>query len=571
MGVRTFDYRNPNGTVTDAVAKATLKARLFQREIVDGTVRTIAKFNIKLVNGQASAVLSDTAPNQAWVIVEPPAIAGPKTLFKQISGDGPITDAPDVDPSTLAPLNPLPPSAQEILSEAATARDDAQGHAQDALVSADDASGFADDAEGFRDEAESFAQDAAASVANLDPDVAANINDTDSETRTALNSTIATVGNEHYIQLADADNYVAKSAGGFDELDAHRAVALRTWARAFANRDAAPAVVLALGDSVVEGASSTTPEKRWIDLVASRLMQRAPCVGGNPAGGRSYIPTKYISPSVLFPAATLVGGTNWTQFGAGQRSHRYNAAGTATFAFTGTSARIHYAKGGSAAGFTYTVDGGSAVPVSWSAKPANDPNDGYVVNITGLSAGAHTVVVTWASGQYYLNGLEVFNGDELKGVRVIDAGHGGWRADSVVSNSTASKYLSQTVAAFQPALVISEFAINEYKDGTTPAAYKVAMVEMMEQVRVGCTRPPSFLLFLPYKPNIATPAHPWEEYAAVLQEIAAENPAATFIDMSKRLPNVSGDTLGVYADTLHPNDIGASMIADVVVQELLPR
>lgn len=227
MGAIKFLYRNPDATGVDEATRGHVEVRLFQREIADGSFRTVEEFEVPLVPtpfdadgeeitddsepafwaGYAVAELSDTGVNQAWFVREKAGIAGADKFYKQVSGDANFVDLPDVDPSTLAPLNPLPPSAQEILSEAAAARDDAQGYAQDALVSADDA-------EGFRDEAETFAQgaddarvaaEAAAVQAPIDAAAAATAvlaNKADKSTQdtvetgrlsvASLNSTIAT-------------------------------------------------------------------------------------------------------------------------------------------------------------------------------------------------------------------------------------------------------------------------------------------------------------------------------------------------------------------------------------------
>lgn len=143
MGIITFKYGNPTKTGVDAAAAASLTARLYQREVASGAVRTISQFEIKLVVGIAAAALSDTSVNQCWVISEGTAIAGAQVFYKKVAGDALFTELIDVDPRTFAPLNPIPPSAADILAEAGEARDDAQGFAGDAAGSAGAAAGSA--------------------------------------------------------------------------------------------------------------------------------------------------------------------------------------------------------------------------------------------------------------------------------------------------------------------------------------------------------------------------------------------------------------------------------------------
>lgn len=150
MAVITFDYLNPTAS-GDRAASGTLEAHLYEREIIGGAFRTIKRFDIPLVDGQASAQFSSTGPNQCWVIKERAPMPGAKTFYKKVIGDAAFTDLVDVDPTTFAPLVPVPPSAQDVLAEAGEARDDAQAAAGEAAGASGDASTAAAQAAAARD------------------------------------------------------------------------------------------------------------------------------------------------------------------------------------------------------------------------------------------------------------------------------------------------------------------------------------------------------------------------------------------------------------------------------------
>jgi hypothetical protein len=131
MGTITFDYTNPEQDGIDAPTKGALDAHLYEREIVSGRFRTVQRFTIPLVEGVATAVLSDTGVNQCWVIRELAPIAGRKRFYKAVAGDAAFTDLVDVNPETFEPITATPTVADTIAAavaaeSAARAAGDAQ-------------------------------------------------------------------------------------------------------------------------------------------------------------------------------------------------------------------------------------------------------------------------------------------------------------------------------------------------------------------------------------------------------------------------------------------------------------
>lgn len=68
----------------------------------------------------------------------------------------------------------------------------------------------------------------------------------------------------------------------------------------------------------------------------------------------------------------------------------------------------------------------------------------------------------------------------------------------------------------------------------------------------------------------------WDPYVTALRELAADDPDGEFLDLATRMPdapaaNFSTESLGLFADTLHPSDAGHGYIADVLAGVLSPR
>ena len=174
------------------------------------------------------------------------------------AGPGPFTfeELVDIDTSTVEPLVPLPPSAQEVLEQAAAARDDAVAAAGDAVGSADFAGDAADDAEGFANLAEAAAAQAQVDMLSREPAGLSNA------TKTALSNTYGTL----------AADLVETQKAALTQIDPR---VMRPLRDALAGAATAPCVIVAAGDSLTKG-DYATPGFSWLELINKRLSAAYP-------------------------------------------------------------------------------------------------------------------------------------------------------------------------------------------------------------------------------------------------------------------------------------------------------
>lgn len=352
---------------------------------------------------------------------------------------------------------------------------------------------------------------------------------------------------------------------------------LTHWTNSLNNRDTAPAKVLTWGNSRTEGERATTLAKRWQDVLAANFRAAFPTAGVTNYCPHNYVPVSYISTSL----ATLGEWTNKTlnstpnNYGLGTRVVTMIAAGQgATLNFTGTSCKIAYTRTNTASSFTVKVDTGAAQTVSW---PAGAIAGSQLYTITGLTRGAHTVDVRWASGTNYIEGAHIYDGEAAKGIQFYDGGHSGTRSGNTYGAGT--QYVTQAVATVDPDLIIFGIGTNDY--GSTaenagninPATYKTNMKNMIAAFKAGCTSVPSIILTLDWKRGATWGPYTWDQYLNALREIAAEDPDAciTLFDLQASFPPNTDNSKGYYhTDLVHETDIGQAERARLLQALITP-
>lgn len=329
--------------------------------------------------------------------------------------------------------------------------------------------------------------------------------------------------------------------------------------------------ILVVGDSNGEGAGATVDiRNRWIDRLQALLRAKFP-TDGNPGATLSYVPAYNVVNMPSDMAVRSAGVTTGTSFGFGAKHAQLTATGhTVTFTVTGTSAKVVYPKSSTGGSFTWQVDGGTvSSPI---AQTNGSLQDGFTTDITLGASGSHTVVIAWASGSsVYVDGLLVYNGDETKGIRVIDGSHSGWGAQNYQLNGIQF-YQGSLTTMLAPALVIIALGINDFAFGSLSIAnYKIHMQANIDRYRGAIpTKPPSILLLAAHRRSPVTAVATWAEYVQAMKELAQANDGVAFLDLSTRLPQVSGDTRGLYADEVHLSNKGHSAVADYVAGFISP-
>lgn len=363
-------------------------------------------------------------------------------------------------------------------------------------------------------------------------------------------------------------------------IETQRAVALRPWLAALANRYNAPAPVVCLGDSISEGMGATAWNQRWVARFGQLLRARFPTPGAaGPAFGTNTIPA-YTLASATLPAPFTYGGSGLsgnTGYGLRRLTAQLNASfgphtsagGTGLFSgLTSCKVAYHTASNGGTLGIA--INGGAVTNIN-----TNGSGQELLSSSFALTGGTDSIVISHVTGTIeYFEGLHVWNGDETKGLNIYDAGHYGYTStnwtDPAGIGSAADNW-APWMATIQPALVVIELGTNDWNGGIPAATFQANIQTIIAAINAKCTIPPSIvLLAVPERSGVASGT--WASYIAAMQAIASANPTQVSVfDATLRFPKVASDTLGLFYDTAHPSNKGHSMLADALGNFVSPR
>jgi hypothetical protein len=152
-------------------------------------------------------------------------------------------------------------------------------------------------------------------------------------------------------------------------------------------------------------------------------------------------------------------GTWTNEVGFGSVGHRTSSAG-ATLGFTGvrgTTIRIYHRNTNVTGTFSYSIDGGAAVNVTPPTGFGVEPG---VVEVTGLSDGAHTVDITQVSGTIVIHGIEGVRSTGIVTARCAIGGRAFAEYNKIVRRrysigitNTSATITSTSPGMFNPAMV----------------------------------------------------------------------------------------------------------------------
>jgi lysophospholipase L1-like esterase len=365
---------------------------------------------------------------------------------------------------------------------------------------------------------------------------------------------------------------IGGTSGGGGASTAQVIPALRTFHAALGNRAYAPARIAALGGSTIDGVGVTAWGRGVTDRLAATLRAAFPVPG--IAGGVGFVPALPTTPAIPGFPVTLGGGAaaNFTSIGWAGRTVGITATGhTATFTFSGTSVGIAYGQYAGGGTFTVTIDGGAPVTVN----TAGATTDRFKMwNSAALTRGAHTVVVTWATGTNYLRGFFGYDQDEAAGIQVYNGGHAGWTSNDYAAAATLTQW-SYGITQAQPHLVLIDIGRNDYTATTQipSATMRANILSMISNVRASCSTNPSFVLYESQRIGGTIAGEQWPAYRAAYEAIAAGDPMVTCFDLGLRhLPPQDDNTLVLYnTDLTHLTDRGHQNVADYLTAFLAPK
>lgn len=352
---------------------------------------------------------------------------------------------------------------------------------------------------------------------------------------------------------------------------------LSGWRQALAGQANAAAQIVVFGDSISEGTGNTTAANRWINRAQAKLRYRYGVSGGAEF---PFIPAIPKTTTAGFPVTRSGSISVDSTYGLGWRTAVLtDATSTVTFTFTGTSAKLMYFKASGTGVMSIVVDGGTPTVVDTNSTRNPPAGNGTNTWSTGaLTAGTHTVQIKWdatSTQNVYVMGLLTYNGDEASGIRILDASYHGISSPFLTStrNTTASNAL---LAVGTVSLVVIAIETNDYGNATALATYKANIQAFIDALRTGNAQ---------YKGNIALvnmyksdgrDEATWNGYAQQLKDIAAADPRASFFDLRLRMPDIPlpynlPQALGLFSDSLHPNDRGSEWLGTVMADYLSLR
>lgn len=320
-----------------------------------------------------------------------------------------------------------------------------------------------------------------------------------------------------------------------------------------------------IGDSITEGATTTTKPDRYIEKLAENLRAG---LGFDSKPNSKYVSANYLVQTEVF----TYDGTNTPglAFGLGLRNNSLGAAGNATLVFTGTGADLLFTSAFSTGTGEYTVDGGDPVAIDTDLGAANSDIriKPQVVEIRGLDSEEHTVVIT-ATDSLILGGAYVYDGDEDEGVHVFEAGHPGFGFFNYAELYIFASGNQVHALTLDPDLLIVPLGANDYLAARSLADAANLMRRTIHLLRA--TNPSVSIMFVMFQ-NITDGAVSSDSYAswsAGLKAVAYDLNCAV-IDWTDSIGSfVPAGNPNDAGDQIHPNDDGHELIAEQMANKIL--
>ena len=320
-----------------------------------------------------------------------------------------------------------------------------------------------------------------------------------------------------------------------------------------------------LGDSIAEGQGATTLQRAYPAQLRDRLRAAFP---SGARGGLDYIASRHqitvpADQGFSFAGPTAKGGRH----GWGRRVVPLTeASGTGTYTARMTSAQVCWWAPGLDAAITVAVDGGEPETVR------ADVGGSLTWTSPRLPSAEHEIAVAWAGGKPELEGAWLFDGDEQRGVHVIEGGNSGsqlWQLSEKARPDGVSTWI-RSAPRFKLDLWMPEHLINDVVV-RTPEQVRSDAAVLIELIR-GVSHAP--ILFTPPYERTTLPIRgtTWAEYVDALRDAASDDPLADVFEIGAYIPRLVGDgasdPYGWMGPDNHPNDRGYARFAEVLAAKL---
>lgn len=358
--------------------------------------------------------------------------------------------------------------------------------------------------------------------------------------------------------------------------------ALDAFRTARTNRASGTCDIVLIGDSWGESTGATTQANGFVPKLVTALEAAFP-TSGVPAIGRStWVPWDYQngggSGSLANEHAYTSKTGTWGGFNSGVGNHngRPTTVGdTITYSFTGDGFAVAYWCQGGFGVLGVKIDGVAQTSIDTAVGTGGQ----RLSPIYSMSAGTHTVEISWASGTTapMFHGCMVYHGNQTKGLRIINAHRSAAQSGDKnnMTSWTRDSYEASPsdLGFYSPDLIVANLSLtNDYNNQTALATFQTDTQTLLDRLRFRSTNCP-VLLWAGNAPNDqGAKAIPWTSYRDVFAAVAAADPTKTaFVDFSGAIPTAIADT-GVnafwYTDKIHPNDAGHTTLANLLAAVL---
>ena len=344
------------------------------------------------------------------------------------------------------------------------------------------------------------------------------------------------------------------------------------WQSLLASRHYQPLAIGCIGDSFTSGNNPGLTQwiQTWPLVLANMVTARYPVVGLTTYG-RGCLPPSG-NAGVTLPYVTVSGaGTPLAVNGYGFNYATYDIshAGGCTLTYTveGDNFIICYATQPGGGTFSWKLDSGSVTNVSTSGGSVSDTG---IIFIGPVTAGSHTITITWVSGgATWIDGVLEYNGDLSAGAQFYNMG---W------SDSTAANWAGwnpSMFASIYPNAAIIEVGAADWLAGTSPTTYQSNLNTLISNINAKVPSPISYLLCAPPQP-LGTPvsgSYTWQEYVDVMYAVSAANTNVDIIDFTLRMPvaDGAGGPYGLYTSGGELTNYAHALVADTLCTFLGPQ
>lgn len=331
---------------------------------------------------------------------------------------------------------------------------------------------------------------------------------------------------------------------------------ITNWANAYALQagGGGQAHVACFGDSVTQGYYATEPfyQNGWTATLRSALNT---LTGVTPGTGWTPMKDEFqIVDDRTAAAGSWVNATTGPSFF--QNYYYANGSGD-TYEFgpvTCSAFKVMYLRVSGGGSFTVKIDGSLAATISCNGATAV-----LTQEISAGSAGSHTMLIEWASGNAFPIAVEAVS-NPTAGARVSSVAHSGAQCSLLVGQATllGSRYCVQAMG--QVDLAVVAFGLNEANAGTSTTTYKTHMSTLIGDLK---TMGASVLILAAPPPNTSfISAVTWNSFRTAMAELSVSL-GTGLLDMTDYWTSYAVSS-AYYHDNVHPNNAGHAAMGPIV-------